>query len=98
MLYFAKESFWTLIFYILALNLQWVLAVTLPLDIRERSIYYLTTTKDVTIILKEPFTLAINLDSSSTLSTTQRTSSAASSGVFIAKTNSITKISATASP
>jgi len=60
---YLKRFFWILIFYVLAVNLQRVLAITKSLD--NRRVCYLTTTRELTTTIKELFTSTIMLDKTS---------------------------------
>jgi hypothetical protein len=74
MLYF-KELLQTLILYVLAVDFKRVLAITLPLDLRQQSVCYLTTTRELTTTTEELFTVTITLDRTGPLSTIESTSS-----------------------
>jgi len=70
MLYF-EELLWTLILYVLAVNFQRVLAITF--DLRQQSMCYLTTTRELTTTVKELFTFTIVLDNTGLSSTIKST-------------------------
>jgi hypothetical protein len=82
-MFYLKELFQTLIFYILAIDFQQILAITLFFDIRQQSVCYLTTIIELTMTIEEFFTFAIILDRTSLLNITKSTLSITMLLVFI---------------
>ena len=92
---YLEGFFRILIFYVLAVDFQCVLAITKSLDNRQQCVCYLTTTRELTTTIEELFTSTIMLDetspftdsvtalsvsTSSTSSASPSTSSSTSSG------------------
>jgi hypothetical protein len=79
----------TVIFYVLAVDFQSVLAIKKSIDDRNQRIRNLTTTKDLLTTVEVLFTFTIILDKTGLLSTTKPTS-LIQSGIHFADLNSFT--------
>jgi hypothetical protein len=77
---YLKGFFWILIFYVLAVDLQRVLAITKSLD--NRRVCYLTTTRELTTTIEELFTSTITLDETSPFTDSATTLSVSTSSTF----------------